>query len=362
MKISIQHITIAFFSCLCFNAYSQNPDSLVWPGDVNNNGIANHVDLLYVGASYNTQGEERDQITTDWVGNPAPSGWNDLFFTTEMPSFGFADCDGNGMIGMEDVLTIENNYGLTHDTLFEDQFNDIPGSFNELYFPLDEPIQAQSGDSYSIDLHLGDIYNDIQNFYGIAFTIEVNPNFVNLGSVSFAINSGWIAPNGGDLIDINKKTDNIIEVALSRINMTPVTGHGPIGTLSIVIEGNVTELSSEQEIIRLDKIHVVDEYLYAYQQIFGGNITIVNGETTSNNTVISANRPIKIFPNPSLDGKFRVSGLDTYESLSIIDITGRRTQVEMYDQEINLNSFPKGVYFLEIMTSEGKWTEKLMIH
>ncbi len=67
----------------------------VWPGDANNNGIANAVDALYIGVAYGTEGPERDDATTDWEAQPFEL-WGAAF--PDGTNYGYADADGDGEI------------------------------------------------------------------------------------------------------------------------------------------------------------------------------------------------------------------------------------------------------------------------
>ena len=77
---------------------------VLYPGDTNNDGICNHIDLLPIGIAYNTEGIPREGATTDWVPQfyePWPSN---------LPLTGvnnaFQDTDGNGFIDSPDIDAI----------------------------------------------------------------------------------------------------------------------------------------------------------------------------------------------------------------------------------------------------------------
>ena len=50
-------------------------DEQVWPGDTNNDGIANHFDLLPLGIGIDSSGPLRPNASLDWIGQEAP-GWS----------------------------------------------------------------------------------------------------------------------------------------------------------------------------------------------------------------------------------------------------------------------------------------------
>ena len=108
---------------------------LMFPGDTNNDGIANYYDILPIGIAYNALGEPRPIPNIDWLPQDFfPWGQNLPFSGVE---YAFIDCNGNGIIDSVDVEAIAHNYEMRQgeanpppmpyelpDTLFT---TDIPG-------------------------------------------------------------------------------------------------------------------------------------------------------------------------------------------------------------------------------------------
>jgi hypothetical protein len=78
----------------------------VWPGDTNNDGIVNAMDILPLGLHWNKTGSARPNGSCDWVGQPAMP-WTPLEVT-------YADAKGDGKVEAADVLCIGLNWGKTH--------------------------------------------------------------------------------------------------------------------------------------------------------------------------------------------------------------------------------------------------------
>ena len=95
----------------------------VYPGDANNDGIVNEMDILPLGVFWEISGEARDALVT-WTRQPSVS-WTPKRAT-------YADCNGDGVIDEQDILVIGTHWGLTH------QIEGIP-----TVFTLDE-LQAAS--------------------------------------------------------------------------------------------------------------------------------------------------------------------------------------------------------------------------
>ena len=105
---------------------------------------------------------------------------------------------------------------------------------------------------------------------------------------------------------------------------------------------------------------ISDDYEFGYQicafAIMPSQITSVNN--------IGNNDFINIYPNPS-NGLFNLSGSSQFESLRIIDITGKivfNSKFQNFtNSKIDLINQPSGIYFITIKTETGIYTKKIII-
>ena len=82
----------------------------MWPGDANNNGITNGVDLLYIGAGYNETGPIRSNASTLWQEQVIDSLWA-ADYADNAVNLAHGDCNGDGVINNDDlVMAIRANY------------------------------------------------------------------------------------------------------------------------------------------------------------------------------------------------------------------------------------------------------------
>jgi hypothetical protein len=79
---------------------------IVWPGDMNNNGIANQADVLPLGLFFEKIGLPRQNASINWNGQPA-APW-----TPETATY--ADANGDGVVNQADVLAVGLNFDKTH--------------------------------------------------------------------------------------------------------------------------------------------------------------------------------------------------------------------------------------------------------
>ena len=79
----------------------------VYPGDANNDGIVNEMDVLPIGVYWGITGEEPRNMPVSW-NRQASKSWDPVGAT-------YADCDGDGTIDQDDLNVIQTNWGLTHE-------------------------------------------------------------------------------------------------------------------------------------------------------------------------------------------------------------------------------------------------------
>ena len=208
----------------------------VWPGDVNYDLIADNVDIIYLGMAYGETGTVRSGASLAYTAQPS------LYWLSQFQNLvntNNADCDGNGIVNMDDTLGVSLNYGQTHLKTMP-PFNQLLGSDPDLYFEMPvSPIAA--GSSISIPIKLGTSTNLADSVYGLAFTIEYNIGEIDPASISLDYNGSWI-DLPANLIHLEKNFQGVgeFDVGFARINQTEVSGFGTIANLSLVLDSGVT--------------------------------------------------------------------------------------------------------------------------
>lgn len=84
----------------------------MFPGDANNDGKADHYDLLPIGIAYGKTGPPRFFPSLDWVPQTAQA-WAPKVLPVSQIDLGFVDCNGNGKIDSLDIQAIALNYDST---------------------------------------------------------------------------------------------------------------------------------------------------------------------------------------------------------------------------------------------------------
>lgn len=341
----------------------QGAEACVWPGDANDNGVADNKDLLNVGLYYGNIGPDRPEEDIEWDGEYCDDWPEEI---PALVSAKFADCNGDGLINASDTLPIIVNYDKIH--VFKSEGSSGGEEDPPLYIDfLDDTLYA--GDTVTLPLILGSIEHPASNIYGLAFTVGGGVGIIVPGSLRVTFNSGWLGEPGTDLISLNyyDTTAEAYDAGVTRISHISASGYGNIGAVSFVMEndlaGKTNDISAILELCLQDVTTLND---------FGDSILVHNGCDSA--VVIQLTDAIgnlpqpseyKIFPNPASDNctiqfTHAVSGILTVEN-----IYGE----VMYHEKINgenlihlsTHVFPAGTYTVTLHAEQNIYKQKLII-
>lgn len=236
---------------------------LVWPGDLNNNGIVNGVDLLMLGKAFGQSGPARLDATTDWVGQTLPEGWEGIF--PNGLSYAYADCDGDGRITLEDVKVLEANLNRSHGDVPFVPDEILPGisGVSPSFELLSKDIDIIPGRRKEIALGLGNMDIPVDSIAGLSFLIKLDPSLYNVEATDFNF-SGWLGDGREGAVTITKTVTagrssiGDFLVAFSLANGIPLSGNGQIGTILLSPSQFITELDLADLRIIIDSITMVD--------------------------------------------------------------------------------------------------------
>lgn len=338
------------------------PTDSVWPGDANNDLVANNIDLLAVGVGFGATGPVRPNASNLWTPQPA-FDWSQSL--SSGVDYKFVDCNGDGVIDAQDTVAINLNYGLTHNKTdgIEDEMG-IP-----LYFDfLQDSLQA--GDTADVLIMLGTDSMPAVDFYGIAFTVNLDSNLMDINSPKVSYDSSWAGSLGNDMLamDRNFPADQKIDIGITRIDHQDSTGYGEIARLSIIMVDDLTAKTVLAEVLTLS---FANAYMISSDETVVGvdlqSDTIVVYQEEEQNTSIASwlSRRVNIYPNPATDRL--VIELDQLRGteIRIFDTFGRNiyAKKERFTRHElqNLDQFAPGMYFLSIMTDQGETIKKFWI-
>lgn len=331
--------------------------SCVWPGDTDNDGIANNFDLLPIGQHYGTTGYNRDNASTNYTCQPSLN-WGASISGMPAVDLKHVDTDGNATINGNDTNAIILNWAQTH---LKNNMNFLTGV--DIYV---DTATIAPGDTVRLPIVLGT--TAVPNGYGIAFTINYDPIGIDTGTVSMDFNNSWLGTINSDMIGIHKDFyyQGQTEVALTRIDQIPVTGHGAIAHINFTIKDDVLPKSTA---IRFDfnitNIRLIDP---------SGTIIPVTGVPTQvlvTDAVTSVEQPslkgnskINAFPNPTT-GQLQIqSSIEKIETVSLYNLTGnlvyQKENIQRLSSSIDLSDLPVGVYMATVITEKGRKSLKVI--
>lgn len=348
---------------------------VVWPGDVNNNGVVNGVDVLYLGLAFGSTGPERANGTEDWTAQDITTLWGTSF--PGGPDYAYADCDGDGEVDDEDLDdVIKINFGLTHGPAVADGYSNGDAGVHPALQLEPEAGAARPGTALNIDLRLGTVDFPVDNFYGIALKMSYSAGMLDetADEEGFDFNlqeNAWVEAGNSETVDYLFSKDHATgkaELAITRLDQRIIgQGEGTLGQFSIVVEDIIVGSESDTFTIQIDSVFFIDDQFNVYSIVPDTTRVIITEDTSS--VTDTANPPlparVNVFPNPASD--YIVVEMErAIEQIEIFDATGRSIPllhtVNRRDKlVISTAGWPSGLYYLKIRTMNQSIIKKLAI-
>ncbi|MEM6261512.1 MAG: T9SS type A sorting domain-containing protein [Bacteroidota bacterium] len=368
-SISILHISAGSFTYTVSvtDAFSQTDTATVlvmamaeciWPGDANGDGRANVIDLLTLGQTFGNKGPKRPNAHTNWIGQPGPS-WG--HHTKEGVEYVHSDSDGDGVIGIGDMLAIDKNYVPA--PLRQDTFIGSGAPFS-VQFPNGN---ANTGDTISAQINLGTATVPADSIYGIAFSLMYDPNLVSSGSLVVNFDSSWLGIEGQNMYGMFKDFpgQGRVDVSLTRIDQRMVKGYGGVGNIIIVID----DLSGKREGVLAFAFSLANVSLI---QSNGTKVPVspkvseidVEIEGTNSETLLPV-LGLNMYPNPAQDKIYVTSSPSRLNQLNLYDISGRKVREWQGEgrniKMLDVGTLENGWYTLEVWSGPRRSIKKLQI-
>jgi len=366
--LNVNYLTISIFFFFLINNSLLAQE--IYPGDVNNNGIVNGIDLLYLGVAFGSTGPNRNNEGTNWTPYMIDTFWPQSF--ENGLNFAYADCDGNGEIEDDDLdEAIKENYGLSHSTnSFPEYTTGSLGNIPISLVPTNNILEA--GTTLDLNVVLGNADIPVQNFYGLAFRFSYNSDLVDNNFDYDSMNDSWLDPEPGNQIKHLVVLDNNGkgEIALTRKNQIPIqSGFGTVGVLSIIIEDDIASgLEVDTLNITIDSILMVDLEMNAIPVSPVHTSVIIKENILISNHSTEKEKLIKVFPNPAKN-LITVQSSQIIETTTLINASGSvvirneyKTNTPPQNIQIETQSLSTGVYFLNIYSEDGNvYTKKIIV-
>ncbi|MFN5458387.1 MAG: T9SS type A sorting domain-containing protein [Bacteroidota bacterium] len=333
---------------------------LSWPGDANDDLIADNMDMLEIGLGYGFVGQQRIVQGNNWNGLPSYT-WGTL--ANGITDDKHIDSDGNGLIDLADTNAIVLNYGLTRPSSRIGEFNQKTTNGSNSILKVDilqDTITA--GGNGNIIISLGDSINPTSSFYGIAFTLNFNSNIVDPSTFRINANGSWAGIQNTNLFCsvLNDGNSGNVKAVISRFDHINSSGFGSIANMAFQTKTNYN--GTQNIIFNLSDVKLIDNVNNTLP------VTAINDSAIGLDPLLKTTEEnesyFKIYPNPfQSEINFLVQEYGKYE-ISIHDISGRIVYKENIDGKlikINTTNFSRGTYLCTLSDSQGKKSFNRMI-
>ena len=338
----------------------------VWPGDVNNNGIVNKIDLLYLGYAFGETVTRRNIIDGIWEPKELPLTWEENF--PNGVNYLYADCNGDGLVNEADATIILNHIGLTHDDIpfVPDEFlQGVSGTDPACEF-INPPTAVPADQLFNLEIGLGDTELPINNTSGFTFFLNITPAIIGLNNTQFTLNqNSWLDTDTTQIILAQQKdTEQVrLKVAYTKTDRIPLNGSGSVGTVSFVIETDVIDLLVIDSVtFTIDSIVVLDEALNPIPVVADTLKLFIDRDLKVNTMEHPLLTKIALYPNPNRGLSLLESPTGLLEKVEIINELGQivfsQQLMDAQFQSIDYQQLPKGFYWLRLYTLKGIKTIK----
>ena len=330
----------------------------VWPGDVNYDYITNNLDALDLATVIGSTGTPRQNPSIAYA--PQFSfDWGTTFPNNRDIKNG--DCDGNGLIDINDTLAIFNNYGLPHLKGTPTPKAKIT-AFPDLYFDP-SGITFTPGSTVSVPIKLGTAAMPMNSFYGLAATIMIDP--IALSDTAYlTYPSSWLGTSTNTLRFSKPINQNRIDWTYARTDQQNTSGDGTLAHLNFTIPatatGNLTLTLSDVKMIDKDGTEITD------YNVLNDTVSITPNSIEYTNR---SNSTFTISPNPSGTLAKLTFSLEraTHLNIRILDTRGSLIWESSQYHESGLQHLrlpdadvPPGLYLVRISSGSQQSTLKWM--
>lgn len=358
------------FNTLTCNTPVSCVTNCVFPGDANNNGIANDFDILTMGLQYGNSAAVRTTIGDNWLPyNPPTPATN-----------AYEDADGNGPINQADFDANTTNFQLTHplytgaaegdnsvgsDLFFERHYptNNLP------FFPPYDTI-VHLNKLAVLDVEFGSANQSITDLHAVTFRISYDDAVLESVPQAFGVGmnrleSGWINADSAGTYTRRLEETGKIHYVTTRLDQTNITGSGNLGRLIFKVKNTApvnAALMNTQVCFEDFKAIKADGSVI---NLGAQCATILYRDTlfTSIHKVAANSPTVQVYPNPA-NQLLTVEMEETARSILLYNSMGilvHQIQNPERLQVIERQSWPTGLYTVVIEFEDGQKAVRKLI-
>lgn len=337
--------------------------SLVWPGDTDNDLVANVFDLLPIGIAYGDVGNARTSPTLAWVGQECLPWLDTIIGGTDKM---FIDCNGNGTVEATDAAAIVLNYGLTHTKA---HLPAARGTTTDPPLRLILPDSADVGDTIVAPILLGDSVTMASNILGYAFQLHYDSDLIDSSTFWIDFSNSWVG-NGGNPLELYENLHQTADCDAGQVRTThtTVSGMGEVCRAHFVIIDNIDGKRQALDSAMLD-IFFTDVRVIS----LNGEVVPVDPQMASmivyDRTTETQASPtatgIHVYPNPAHHRLYIEAEGQDLHLLELLTVQG---QVLLHHQHLggsrhsmDISQLAHGLYFLRVKTQGGTTVKRVLV-
>ncbi|MBK6903676.1 MAG: hypothetical protein IPH04_12965 [Saprospirales bacterium] len=350
---------------------------LMYPGDTNNDGRANHLDLLPIGLAFGAQGEPRPAASENWFAQefiPWP-----IFLPTTPVNGAFINSNGDGIIDTLDLDAIVANYDMMQDSTMP-----FPWQHNIQCLSCPPPILSISYNLDSVEVNgafqafISVLYPETIPFdlgaLGLALELSYDPELVVETSVVVTPNT-----DEGTLMFVTATSEEAAGYRLPAPGRVQISAAGRgqnaffqdstgVARIDFIVIDDIQRdtvfRAFKLEIESLLFLNVKEELLFPM---------VHNSDSVVLFQVLDQvlDRPLadilQIFPNPVRD----VLRVQAAQGIYLDRLRLWNNQGVLVGEEpggfgaqwkFETGGLPPGIYWLEIQREGEKFTQKILLH
>lgn len=332
----------------------------VWPGDANDDAVADNLDILDIGIANGATGTTRANASLTWIGQPSTDWGQTLLSGTD---YKFVDCNGDGAINPNDTNAVVQNFGFTHNNR-EGGIPEYNAALPDLTVTMGQNNLA-SNSAGTMIISFGSSAVPVSNFYGLAFTLNFDPTQIDAASFRMNENGSWLGTPGNDLMGVvlnNGTGTGSVQVALTRLNHINANGFGDIANMGFMTTGALVGSGTMQNVnFTISDVTVTDaNELPQSVNTVNDSVTVMDPLMTG--ITEQSAQQLSAYPNPfteSVQINLPAVAKDKTCEVVLTDAAGRvvlsRNVTGARSITIDRGTLESGIYFCSIR-SEGQLT------
>lgn len=340
--------------CIEIQYEAPNCDGLVWPGDGNRDNVCDHFDLMTVGLAFGSEGPQRAVQGIEWTGLSAQNWPN---YLDNGVNAKYADFNGNGVVNIVDMTALVVNFGETHGEPQPSAF--VEGGENDPPLFVDMPAanSMQPGMTFSAPLMLGTPDAQLDDVYGIAFTLKFDPEIINPSSIELQYDPSWLGVLAVNLLAYDRTLADAgeVKVALVRTDHNNVSGHGQIAGIIGIIDNIAGKESVAIEVKDVKAIRENEELIALRKPVEVVDLTV-------NGTLDAKLQELNVYPNPAKSQvNFELPNAATADVVELLSVEGKLLLSTMSGaNSLNISSLGEGVYILRVKSGDKVYQRKIV--